>query len=199
MNNNQYLKGVAVAVALYASSAQACYMHVNFSSAGLFGGAHPGTMQLTLAVRSAIDNNLLPSLPTDANERRKALSTLQSEVAADVESLTADADASPLSVLLTQSGVWLRLNDPAEGAIYHSSRPKADEPTVLLPDVAYAALINGELSIADLKTNGLLRIYGEDQPDTLSAFEDIVEKITITRAQAGRSNPEVVRVAISSN
>lgn len=199
MNKNQYLKGVAVAVALHVSSAQACYMHVNFSSAGLFGGAHPGTMQLTLAVRSAIDNNLLPSLPTDTNERRKVLSALQSEVAADVESLSADADASPLSVLLTQSGVWLRLNDPAEGAIYHSSRPKSDEPTVLLPDVAYPALINGELSIADLKTNGLLRVYGQDKPGTIAAFEDIVKTITISRSQAGRSNLEVIRITNSSN
>lgn len=181
MKNPCFSIAILVA-ALQAGTSHACYMHINFSS-GSFLGSYPGSLAVTLTVRDAVESDLLPALPIDPEKRLEELRKLQSQVASDIKTLTADEDALPISVMLTQSGVWLRLNGPQRGAVYHSSSPASDDPAVLLPDVAYPALIKGSLSSADLESKGVLRVQGKDKPATLAAFEKAIKAMAEANAE----------------
>ena len=77
-----------------------------------------------------------------------------------------DHEGPALAVLLTQSGAWMRINDPETGARYHADPATETETALLLPDTAYAALLDGKLTVRDATELGLLRVYGTNEKDT---------------------------------
>ena len=118
-----------------------------------------------MATRAAVEIGHLSALPEHQIQRRFLLAQISRRAAAHMEALSQlDQSGPPLSVLLTQTGAWMRLNDPKFGARYHTSPPSRDELTILLPDVAYSSLLNGTLDVDDLIKLSVLRIFGDGDP-----------------------------------
>ena len=127
-----------------------------------FSVSHRGVISVALATRAAVESGHLAALPEHQIQRRWLLARISRRAAAHIETLSQlDQSGPPLSVLLTQTGAWMRLNDPDFGARFHTSPPSRDELTILLPDVAYSSLVNGTLDIEDLMKLGVLRIFGD--------------------------------------
>ena len=135
-----------------------------------FSISHRGVISVAMATRAAVEIGYLSALPEHQVQRRWLLAKISRRAAAHMEALSQlDPSGPPISVLLTQTGAWMRLNDPDFGARYHTSAPDQDELTILLPDIAYAALLNGTLDVENLVKLDVLRIFGSG--DSTSAIE----------------------------
>ena len=87
-----------------------------------------------------------------------------------------ERSGSPVSVLLTQTGAWMRFNDPIFGARYHIAPPRPTELAILLPDTAYAGLLSGTLSVEDLVRLEVLQTFGDgDAVHAINAFSNAVQ------------------------
>ena len=82
----------------------------------------------------------------------------------------------PVSVLLTQTGAWMRFNDPIFGAKYHIAPPRPSDVAILLPDTAYAELLDGTLKVEDLVRLEILQAFGDgDVVNVIDAFSDALQ------------------------
>ncbi|QSP93290.1 hypothetical protein LPB19_08560 [Marinobacter salinisoli] len=137
-----------------------------------FSVSHKGVISVAIATREAVERNILSGLPQHEVARRWVLTKISHRAAAHMSALSKQAASGPtISVLLTQTGAWMRLNDPTNGAEYHTSRPSEDELTVLIPDLAYAELLDGKLTIEDLLKLKLLKLYGNSENSEAEALE----------------------------
>lgn len=175
MTKVSVFRAVLLAACLQAGPAGACYLEVIPMNG--FRVAHPGTVSMAVATRTAVEQDLLEPLPTEDLARLGALFKVRLLAARHVARLaTSPTFGPPVSVLLTQSGAWLRLNDPEHGAIYHSDPPAAEEAVILLPDRAYETLLRGQYSISDLERYGLIRVYGDDQEAARRTWARAIEQ-----------------------
>ena len=158
--------GLFVTSSLFAAPVASCSLEA-LDLRG-FSVDHRGSVPIALATRAAIDAGQIEELPKENSARYATLFVIRYKAIAHMRRLTARATSGgpELAVLLTQSGAWMRINDPQIGARYHA-RPAAEtEMTVLLPDTVYAALLDGELTVQRATEMGLLRVYGTDEQDT---------------------------------
>ena len=137
-----------------------------------FSVSHKGVISVALATRAAVETGHLSALPEHENTRQRLLTLISRQAAAHMLALSArDSSGPPISVLLTQTGAWMRFNDPIFGARYHTSPPDQGELTILLPDIAYSELLSGKLDVVDLINLKVLRIFGESESDSTHAIE----------------------------
>lgn len=149
----------ALAATLVAGPAGACYFHGSFD--GGFASSYPGSISIAVATRAAVEEGLLDALPEEANSRAAALYRIRVVAGRSVMNMAAvRVPGPPVFVLLTQSGTWIRLNDPASGAVFHSDPPGPDDTKILLSDQALEGLLTGNLSVDMLEEHGLIRIHG---------------------------------------
>lgn len=183
MSRSFILRAVFVAAFLQAGPAGACYLETIPMNG--FSVVHLGTVSMAVATRTAVERDLLEALPADENLRFGALFRVRLLAARHVARLAASATSGPpVSVLLTQSGAWIRLNDPEHGAIYHSDPPASGEAVILLPDRAYETLLRGQYSVSDLERYGLIRIYGDDQEAARRIWVQAIERFGARVGQA---------------
>ncbi|MFD0910875.1 hypothetical protein [Ruegeria arenilitoris] len=170
--------GLFVASSLFAAPAASCSLEA-LDLRG-FSVDHRGSIPIALATRAAIDAGQIEELPKENSARYATLFVIRYKAIAHMRRLTARATSGgpELAVLLTQSGAWMRINDPQIGARYHA-RPAAEtEMTVLLPDTVYAALLDGELTVQRATELGLLRVYGTENRDVaIHAFADALSTL----------------------
>ncbi len=158
--------GLFVASSLFAAPAASCSLEA-LDLRG-FSVEHRGSIPIALATRAAIEAGQIAELPKDNLARYEALLVIRDRATLHMQRLAADVllGGPELAVLLTQSGAWMRINDPRTGARYHASPAAETEMTVLVPDMVYAALLDGELTVQRATEMGLLRVYGTDEQDT---------------------------------
>lgn len=138
-----------------------------------FSVDHRGSIPIALATRAAIDAGQIEELPKEDSARYKVLSVIRDRAAAHMQRLAAEVllGGPELAVLLTQSGAWMRINDPRSGAQYHASPAADTESAVLVPDTVYVSLLDGEMTVKQAADLGLLRVYGtEDRDAAIHAF-----------------------------
>ncbi|NDR57384.1 hypothetical protein [Aliiruegeria sabulilitoris] len=165
--------GFMVAASLVAAPAASCSLEALDLSG--FSVDHRGSIPIALATRAAIDAGHIAELPKDNSARYAALYVIRLRAVTHMRRLAARAlsGGPELAVLLTQSGAWMRINDPRTGARYHASPAAETELTVLVPDTVYAALLDGELTVQRATELGLLRVYGTENRDAaIHAFAD---------------------------
>lgn len=150
------------AASLAAGPAGACYFHGSLQ--GGFSSAFPGTVSIAVATRSAVDQGILEALSADPRARASALYRIRLAAGRHVVNMAAvKAPGPPVSVLLTQSHTWIRLNDPVHGAVFHSNPPEADGTVIMLPDRAFEGLLEGTYSVSEVEKYGIMRIHGDHQ------------------------------------
>ena len=137
-----------------------------------FSVSHKGVISVAMATRAAVETGHLSALPEHENTRKSFLASISRRAATHMLALSKrDFSGPPISVLLTQTGAWMRFNDPEFGARYHTSPPDQGELTILLPDVAYSGLLSGKLDVDDLMNLKVLRIFGESESNSTHAIE----------------------------
>ena len=137
-----------------------------------FSVSHKGVISVAMATRAAVETGHLSALPEHEKKRQWLLTLISRRAAAHMLALSKrDSSGPPVSVLLTQSGAWMRFNDPEFGARYHTSPPGQGELTILLPDIAYSELLSGKLDVEDLLNLKVLRIFGESENNSTHAIE----------------------------
>lgn len=65
----------------------------------------------------------------------------------------------PVTMLLTQSGAWMRFNDKKLGNVYHATPAENDEPHLLVPDTVYALILEDKMDVERAVNLGLVRVY----------------------------------------
>ena len=137
-----------------------------------FSVSHKGVISVAMATRAAVESGHLSALPEHEKKRQWILKVIRARAAAHMLALSKhESSGPPISVLLTQTGAWMRFNDPEFGARYHTSPPGQGELTILLPDVAYFELLGGKLDVEDLVDLKVLRIFGESENNSTQAKE----------------------------
>ena len=162
---------IIVAASLVAAPAVSCSLEALDLSG--FSIDHRGSIPVALATREAIEKGFIAQLPKDNIARYSALYIIRLKAVSHMQRLAwhSDHEGPELAVLLTQSGAWMRINDPETGARYHADPATETETALLLPDTAYAALLDGELTVREATELGLLRVYGNENEDVaISAF-----------------------------
>ena len=137
-----------------------------------FSVSHKGVISVAMATRAAVETGHLSALPEHEKTRQSFLTLISRRAAAHMLALSKrDSSGPPISILLTQTGAWMRFNDPIFGARYHTSPPDQGELTILLPDIAYSELLSGNLDVEDLINLKVLRIFAESENDSTHAIE----------------------------
>lgn len=137
-----------------------------------FSVSHKGVISVAIATRAAVETGHLSALPEHEQKRQWLLSLISRRAVTHMSVLSQrDPSGPPISVLLTQTGAWMRFNDPEFGAKYHTSAPDQGELTILLPDIAYSELLSGKLSVDDLIHLKVLRIFGNSEEDSTNAVD----------------------------
>lgn len=173
MSGRRYLGGAAMAALLLAGqTASACGFH-GATIQGVLA-AHPASIKVALATRSAIDAGLLQDFPAEPDQRRSKL--LMVHMAASQLVLRAErekAEGPAFSVLFIESGLWLRFDGTA-GATFHAAQPPADATTIILADAAFAGLLFAKVSPDQLAAAGALVAYGGTADLAISEFVRLV-------------------------
>ena len=137
-----------------------------------FSVSHKGVISVAMATSAAVKSGHLSALPESENTRKRFLTLISRRAATHMFALSKrDFSGPPISVLLTQSGAWMRFNDPIFGARYHTAPPDQGELTILLPDIAYSELLSGKLDVDDLMNLKVLRIFGDSENNSTHAIE----------------------------
>jgi hypothetical protein len=172
------LIGVFAGVAGLATPAISCSLEASADLSGAFSIGHRGSIVIAIATHDAIVAGHIAALPNDNAARFAQLDRVRQRAIAHVQKLTEHTQNNglPVAVLLTQSGAWMRLNDPDNGAIYHADPAAEGETELLLPDMVYAALLDGKMSVQRAVELGLIRVYGtEDKDQVIASFSNVFE------------------------
>jgi hypothetical protein len=180
--------GLVAGVTGLAAPAISCSLEAKATSGlhGLFSLDHRGTIAIAVATHDAIEAGYIAALPKEYAARLSQLKLVRERAIAHVQKLALRSQNAgpPIAVLLTQSGAWMRFNDPNLGAIYHADPPAEGETELLLPDMVYAALLDGKMSVQGAAELGLLRVYGaEDEHAVISTFSDAID-VSVKRVKA---------------
>ncbi len=151
-------------------AASACSLHASSLNFSGFNVTHRGVLPVAVATREAVASGRLSALPKDAIARKRTLQRISRRALTHMQSLAKQSRSGPtISVLLSQTGAWMRFNDPIFGAMYHVPPPRPQDAVIVLPDVAYAAILDGALNLDELIELKLMRVYGTDDPSTIHA------------------------------
>ncbi|MDO6708071.1 hypothetical protein [Photobacterium sp. 1_MG-2023] len=147
-----------------------------------FSVDHRGSIPIAVATYRAIESGQIAPLPEERTAKRAALERVRQKAIAHTYMMTyryQRMDATryggvPLTVLLTQSGAWMRFNPSGAVATYHTEPAQAGEAVLLLPDTVYAALLSGEMALQTAIALGLVRVYDTEQRDNvITSFSDL--------------------------
>ena len=164
------LSGFQTAV-WHVGAANACVLHASPMNFTGFKVEHRGVIPIAIATRKAIDSGQLTELPKSPLAKRLTLQRIGQQALAHMQSIGRNLQPGPpVAVLLSQTGAWMRFNDPISGAEYHSTAPQAQDAVIVLPDIAYAAVLDGSLDVADLIGLELMRVYGTSNADSIVAL-----------------------------
>jgi len=173
MSGRRHLGGaVLAALLLSGAQANACAFH-GATIQGIFA-AHPASLNVALATRNAIDAGLMPDFPKEADQRRAQLFMIQLAASQLVRKADhARAEGPEFSVLLVESGLWLRFNG-VSGAIFHADPAPVDATTIVLADASFAALLASKVSPEQLIAAGALVAHGDTGDLAASEFVRLV-------------------------
>jgi hypothetical protein len=172
------LIGVFAGVAGLATPAISCSLEASADLSGAFSVGHRGSIAIAIATHDAIEAGHIAALPKENAARHAQLERVRQKAIAHVQKLIEHAqnNGQPVAVLLTQSGAWMRFNDPHFGTIYHANPATEGETELLLPDTVYAALLDGKMSVQRAVELGLIRVYGtEDVDPVIASFSNVFE------------------------
>jgi hypothetical protein len=168
-------------------AANACALHASSLDFSGFNVAHRGVLPVAVATREAVASGRLSALPKDAIARKRTLQRISRRASTHMQSLAKHSRSGPtISVLLAQTGAWMRFNDPIFGAMYHVPPPRPQDAVIVLPDVAYAAILDGALNLDELIELKLMRVYGTDDPSTIHAVFAAAMQVKTKYKQAPR-------------
>jgi hypothetical protein len=153
---------VAVAATLLASPAAACFFHALGSDG--FTAAHPTTVPVALATRSAQEEGLLPPVPRGDRRALTRLSVVNAYLPTTASSTLRARSFPTFSVLQLQSQTWTRYAPGSAGPHIESHRagPELGDAIVVLADTTLRALLGGELELKEASAAGLVAISGSD-------------------------------------
>lgn len=125
-----------------------------------WSAAHSGSLNVAFATRDAIASGVLvpdPALePTPAHKR--ADERVQMLAAAVLE----NKSATPVAVLLIESGVWTRLTPKGTWVVTeHVDSPQTSDATLITSELALRELISGRLSAGEALQRGVLALSAE--------------------------------------
>lgn len=173
------LLGLSAGVASLAAPAMACSLEATADLSGAFAVDHRGSIAVAIATRNAIDAGHIAEIPKEASARLAQLKLVQLRAISHVRKAAFRPRKNagpPVAVLLTQSGAWIRFNDPRFGAVYHANPATESETALLVPDTVYDALLDGRMSVESATELGLIRVYGtEDEGLAIASFSSVLD------------------------
>lgn len=174
MRRHQIAAAAACLAAVFqAGPSGACFFHALGNES--LTPAHPGALSVAVALNKAQRAGVIAPLPAEADARYTALEAMRADVFARSTAQAFRRSGPPVSILLTQSGIWIRLNDPVFGAVFHAEAPPPGESTLILPDTALQALINGDLTLQEARAQGLLRVIAAQEEPAIAAFRLLLD------------------------
>ncbi|EKO3559527.1 hypothetical protein HJA72_000199 [Vibrio fluvialis] len=157
---------VAIGVAFAATPVMGCALEssINFTA---FSVDHRGSIPIAIATRSAIDEGYLNEIPQEAKTRFNLFTQIRNKAIVHTNMLSymnksassATSNHVPVTMLLTQSGAWVRFNDEKVGNMYHATPAENDEPHLLVPDTVYALILDDKMDVERAVDLGLIRVY----------------------------------------
>lgn len=145
--------------ALAAAPAGACGYHGMIGDS--FSAIYPGSIDVAIALRSALDRKQLKAAPAVPPLLGLVRSTRWLEDFGRWAGSSA-AGAADFSVLLVEPGLWTRYRKQGSGLAMepHVAAPSAGEVVVITGEPALQALVERRLTLADALKAGVVRFEG---------------------------------------
>jgi hypothetical protein len=145
--------------ALAAAPAGACGYHGLLGDS--FSASYPGSIDVAIALRSALDRKQLKAAPAVPPLLGLVRSTRWLEDFGRWAGASA-AGAPDFVVLLVEPGLWTRYRKQGSGLAMepHVAAPSAGEVVVITGEPALQALVERRLTLADAIKTGVLRLEG---------------------------------------
>jgi hypothetical protein len=134
---------------------------------GSFGAPHPGSIEVAVAVRRAVEEGMLPPSALDpiapgsmglwrATDRLHALERRLSAIAA-----SASFPVASMAVLFIDSALWTRFTRVASGyaSQIHVASARPDEIAVVTDEAVIAGILDGRLSTRSAIDRRLIIVY----------------------------------------
>ncbi|QUJ67039.1 hypothetical protein KDD30_13225 [Photobacterium sp. GJ3] len=181
----------------YLPSAMACSLELIDLG---FSVDHRGSIPIAVATYRAIESGQIAPLPEELTAKRASLERVRQKAIAHTYMMTyryQRMDDSrngrlPVTVLLTQSGAWMRFNPSDAVAAYHTEPAQAGEAVLLLPDMVYAALLSREMNLQTALSLGLVRVYDTEQRERLIAsFSDLFGNPSVSTSVSTNVNNQL--------
>ena len=145
--------------ALAAAPAGACGYHGLIGDS--FSASYPGSIDVAIALRSALDRKQLKAAPAVPPLLGLVRSTRWLDDFGRWAGSSA-AGAADFSVLLVEPGLWTRYRKQGSGLAMepHVAAPSSGEVVVITGEPALQALVERRLTLADAIKTGVLRLEG---------------------------------------